>query len=74
MAWCKLSSLTAAVVRVLKGAPFPLTRSQILRLTAGKNVEGWELDYFLSQSLKKRKYADLRSVMTDLEDWLGAQS
>ena len=73
MAWCKLSSLTAAVVRVLKGASFPLTRAQILGLTSGKNVEGWELHYFLTRSLKKGKYADLRAVMRDLEDWLERQ-
>ncbi|HEY6282752.1 MAG TPA: hypothetical protein VIW22_02380 [Nitrososphaerales archaeon] len=73
MAWCKLSSLIAAVVRVLKEASFPLTRAQILSLTAGKNVEGWELHYFLTRSLKKGKYADFRAVMRDLEDWLEAQ-
>ncbi len=73
MAWCKLSSLTAAVVRVLKDATFPLTRADILSLTAGKNIEGWELHYFLTRSLKKRRYADLRAVMKDLEDWLDAQ-
>ena len=74
MAWCKLSSLTAAVVRLLKNTPFPLARTQILSLSAGKNIEGWELSYFLSQSLHKRMYADLRTVMNDLEDWLDAQS
>ncbi|MDA4120097.1 MAG: hypothetical protein OK436_05875 [Thaumarchaeota archaeon] len=42
-------------------------------LTAGKNVEGWEVNYFLSKALKKRKYADLRVVMTDLEAWLELQ-
>jgi hypothetical protein len=73
MAWCKLSSLTAAVVRSLKDASFPLTRSRILTLTAGKNIEGWELNYFLSKSLTKQKYADLRTVITDLEHWLEVQ-
>jgi hypothetical protein len=73
MAWCKVSSLTAAVVRSLKDARFPLTRSRILTLTDGKNVEGWELDYFLARALKKRRYADLRTVMRDLEGWLEAQ-
>jgi hypothetical protein len=73
MAWCKLSSLTAAVARILKGARFPLTHGRILALTAGKNVEGWELNYFLSKALKERKYANLRAVMTDLEDWLERQ-
>lgn len=74
MAWCKVSSLTAAVDRSLKDARFPLTRSRILAMTEGKNVEGWDLNYFLSKSLNNRKYADLRSVMTDLEDWLNAQT
>ena len=73
MAWCKLSSLTAAVARVLKEAAFPLTRAQILSLTAGKNVEGWELHYFLTRSLRKGKYVDLRAVMRDLEGWLELQ-
>lgn len=73
MAWCKVSSLTAAVVRSLKDARFPLTRSRILTLTYGKNVEGWELNYFLSKALKKRKYDDLRKVMIDLENWLEVQ-
>jgi hypothetical protein len=73
MAWCKLSSLTAAVTRTLRGARFPLTRRRILALSAGKNVEGWEVNYFLSKSLKKQVYVDLRAVMTDLEDWLEHQ-
>jgi hypothetical protein len=73
MAWCKLSSLTAAVIRTLTGVRFPLTRSRILALTEGKSVEGWELNYFLSKALKKRKYIDLRAVMADLDDWLEAQ-
>jgi hypothetical protein len=73
MAWCKLSSLTAAVTRTLKGARFPLTRGRILALTADKNVEGSEVNYFLSKALQKRRYADLRAVMTDLEGWLERQ-
>ena len=73
MAWCKVSSLTAAVVRSLKDARFPLARSRILTLTEGKNVEGWELNYFLSKALRKRKYDDLRKVMVDLEIWLEVQ-
>ncbi len=73
MAWCKISSLTAGVVRVLKDESFPLTRAQILGLTVGKNVEGWELNYFLSEALKKQRYSDLRAVMSDLEHWLERQ-
>lgn len=73
MAWCKVSSLTAAVVRSLKDSRFPLSRNRILTLTEGKNVEGWELNYFLSKALKKPKYHDLRKVMIDLENWLEVQ-
>jgi len=73
MAWCKVSSLSAAVSRSLKGQSYPMTRSSILRLSAGKTVEGWELDYFLSKALRKRSYKDIRSVMSDLDDWLEAQ-
>ena len=40
---------------------------------AGRNLEGWELDYFLAQALKKQKYGDLREVLSDLSDWLEAQ-
>jgi hypothetical protein len=57
----------------LGGETFPLSRSQVLSATAGKTVEGWEVDYFLAKALKKPKYSDLRAVMADLEDWLEAQ-
>jgi len=73
MAWCRVSSLNAAVSRSLKDERFPLTRSRVLRLVAGRNLEGWELDYFLAQALKKQKYGDLREVLSDLSDWLEAQ-
>ncbi len=73
MAWCKVSSLTAAVSRTLKGARFPMSRSKVLSFVEGKTVEGWELNYFLSKALKKRRYGDLRAVMKDLEDWLEVQ-
>jgi hypothetical protein len=73
MAWCRVSSLTAAVSRSLKDVRFPLTRSRILGDAAGKNLEGWDLDYFLAKALKKRKYRDLREVLSDLNDWLDAQ-
>jgi hypothetical protein len=73
LAWCKVSSLTAAVGRVLKDSPFPATRGRLLKLTAGKNVEGWELNYFLSKVLRRTRYADLRSVIEELDDWLEAQ-
>ncbi|HUK80886.1 MAG TPA: hypothetical protein VLU91_09550 [Nitrososphaerales archaeon] len=73
MAWCRVSSLTAAVSRSLMGANFPLTRLRILRLVKGQNLEGWELDYFLAKALRKRKYRDLREVLSDLSDWLEAQ-
>jgi len=73
MAWCKVSSLTAAVSRTLKDARFPMARSGILRLVDGRTLEGWDLDYFLSEALKKRRYAALSDVMSDLEEWLEAQ-
>jgi hypothetical protein len=43
-------------------------------VTERKNVEGWDLNYFLSEALKKRNYSDLRTVMADLEDWLEVQA
>ncbi len=73
MAWCKVSSLTAAVSRTLKGAGFPMTRARILVATSGRTVEGWDINYFLGKALRRRAYADLRAVMTDLEEWLESQ-
>jgi hypothetical protein len=73
MAWCKSSSLIAAVSRTLRSSRFPKSRSQVLRLVDGKVVEGWQLDYFLAQALTRRSYPDLQTVMADLEDWLDAQ-
>jgi len=74
MAWCRASSLTAAVSRSLKGVRFPLPRSQILRIVQGKNLEGWDLDYFLAKALKRRSYHDLREVLSDLNEWSEVQS
>lgn len=73
MAWCKVSSLTAAVSRTLRAESFPMSRQRVLSLAAGKNVEGWDIDYFLEKALRKKTYADLRTVMRDLDDWLEAQ-
>jgi hypothetical protein len=73
MAWCKLSSLTAAVVRVLKEANFPMSRSRILSVVEGRTVEGWDLNYFLAKALKRKKYNDIREVMSDLDEWLETQ-
>ena len=73
MAWCKVSSLTAAVVRSLKGMRYPATRREILDATRGKLVEGWEISHFLESSLKRQKYGSLKSVMSDLESWLEVQ-
>jgi hypothetical protein len=39
----------------------------------GKNLEGWDLDYFLAKALKRSRYGDLREVLSDLNDWLEAQ-
>jgi len=73
MAWCRVSSLTAAVSKSLKGAGFPAPRSRILLMLEGKNLEGWDLDYFLEKALKRRSYQDLKEVLSDLNDWLEAQ-
>jgi hypothetical protein len=73
MAWCKVSSLTAATSRALRGARFPLSRTKILTLVSGKVVEGWYVDYFLALALKRSRYSDLGAVMSDLEYWLEVQ-
>jgi hypothetical protein len=74
LAWCKVSSLTAAVSRLLEPAKFPLSRSEVLALASGRSLEGWEVDYFLEKSLRRRTYHDRREVMADLEEWLEAQA
>ena len=74
MAWCKASSLTAAVAAALKGTSFPASRAQILSAARGKVSEGWDVSYFLTNALTGEKYASLRSVMSDLEDWLEEQA
>ncbi len=73
MAWCKVSSLTAAVARSLRQVKYPTTRVAILSATEGKVVEGWELSYFLGKALRRRRYLGLSGVMDDLEDWLEKQ-
>ncbi|MDV3293480.1 MAG: hypothetical protein LYZ70_04340 [Nitrososphaerales archaeon] len=73
MAWCKVSSLTSAVAVSLRGMNYPVEKSKIIASTDGKTVEGWELGFFLRQALVHKRYRDLRSVMTDLEDWLERQ-
>ena len=73
MAWCKLSSLNAAVSRTLRGRNYPLSREAILEIAEGKTVEGWELDYFLSKALRREEYPDVRSVIADLGDWMDSQ-
>jgi len=72
MAWCRVSSLTEAVTRALEGSRFPMSRNGILP-TTGKNVEGCELDFFVSKALGKQKYETIRSVMIDFSGWLEAQ-
>ena len=73
MAWCKVSSLTAAVARSLRGLEYPATRAAILSAADRKVVEGWELSYFLGQALTQKRYRDLGAVLLDLEDWLERQ-
>jgi hypothetical protein len=73
VAWCKASSLTAAVSRTLRDLRYPASRSRILAETHGKTLEGWDLSFFLEKALAKRTYGDLRGVMEDLENWLEKQ-
>ncbi len=74
MAWCKVSSLTAAVSRTLRDATYPASRADILEITSGKTVDGWEVNYFLGQALHRRRYQNLKAVMADLESWLESQN
>jgi len=48
-----------------------MSRNGILP-TTGKNVEGCELDFFVSKALGKQKYETIRSAMTDFSGWLEA--
>lgn len=73
MAWCKASSLTAAVARTLRDAGFPATKARILTVAGDKVVEGWDVSQFLRSSLSRRTYGSLRDVMADLESWLEIQ-
>lgn len=73
MAWCGVSSLTAAVSKSLKDAKFPIARSTILHMVAGKELEGWDLDYLLTRALTKRRYQNLSGVLRDLEAWAETQ-
>ena len=73
MAWCRASSLTAAVSRSLEGARFPMTRSRVLASASGKVLEGWEIDYFLSKALSRKNYSNIKEVLSDLDDWLESQ-
>jgi hypothetical protein len=68
-----VSSLTSAVVIATKGVVFPATRTELLRQADGKVLEGWEVDFFLSQALSKSRYRSMREVMTDVEDWAERQ-
>jgi hypothetical protein len=51
-----------------------MARSKILAHVAGKTLEGWDLDYFLSKALNRRRYDSLRGVLSDLEAWVDAQN
>ena len=73
MAWCKVSSLTAAVSRTLREADFPASRAKLLHSTSGKTVEGWEINYFLRKALVRKDYQNLRAVVSDLDSWLESQ-
>lgn len=74
MAWCKMSSLTAAVVASLEGFPYPARKHEIVSYVEGKTIQGWDVPFFLERSLKeRRRYRSLREVMSDLESWLEVQ-
>ena len=73
MAWCKASSLTAAVMLSLRRARYPAARATLHAAADGKPVEGWDIAYFLGQALKRSRYPDLRTVVLDLEGWLEKQ-
>ncbi len=73
MAWCKVSSLTAAVSRTIRSVQYPASRQALLVAVEGKTVEGWELSYFLEKALSRRRYPDSKSVMYELELWLEKQ-
>ena len=73
MAWCKISSLTAAVSRSLKGVPFPASRDSILAKSDGVELEGWDVSYFLGEALGKKSYASVASVLADVESWAERQ-
>jgi len=74
MAWCKVSSLTAAVALSLKTFSYPARKSELVSFVEGKTVQGWEVHFFLEKSLKEgKRYGGLRDVMSDLESWLEVQ-
>jgi hypothetical protein len=74
LAWCKVSSLTAAVVKSLKAVSFPASKEGLVGNTRGKDVEGWDVSFFLASSLSTgKRYQDMREVMADLESWLERQ-
>lgn len=73
MAWCKVSSLTAAVAGSLEGLHYPASRTRILSVVEGVTLEGWNLRFFLASALKMQSYNSLREVMEELENWLQLQ-
>ena len=74
MAWCKVSSLTAAVAASLKTFPYPARKHELVSFVEGKTVQGWDVPFFLESSLKEgKRYGSLRDVMSDLESWLEVQ-
>jgi hypothetical protein len=73
MSWCRVSSLTAAVVKSLKGASFPATKQEVLSAAGKDAVDGWDISYFLKISLSRARYDSVRSVISDLEGWLEVQ-
>ena len=73
MAWCKASSITAAVARSLRDLSYPASKTRIISLVRDLKVEGWDVEYFLGEALTRRSYPGLREIMSDLESWLEVQ-
>jgi ABC-type nitrate/sulfonate/bicarbonate transport system substrate-binding protein len=73
LAWCKASSLTAAVARSLRELAYPASRRRVLAHVKGSAVDGWDVAFLLGEALKSRSYGDVREVMKELEAWLEVQ-
>lgn len=73
MSWCKISSLTSATAKTIRGMRFPTSRAALLAQADGKVSEGWKLGYFLGRALHKKNYSSMREVMAAVEAWAEKQ-